>query len=59
MSRGLGDVYKRQVYLDDKQLQHHKRPVMAPGEMEQVVLKKKQLIETENPRTITVKIEEA
>lgn len=47
------------VYLDDKQLQHHKRPVMAPGEMEQVVLEKKQLIETENPRTITVKIEEA
>ena len=34
-------------------------PVMAPGEMEQVVLQKKQLIETENPRTITIKIEEA
>lgn len=58
----MGAVYKNcyiAVYLDDKQLQHHKRPVMAPGEMEQVVLEKKQLIETENPRTITVKIEEA
>lgn len=47
------------VYLDDKQLQHRKRPVMAPGEMEQVVIKKKQLIEKDNPRTITIKIEEA
>ena len=42
-----------------RSLQHRKRPVMAPGEMEQVVLKKKQLIETDNPRTITIKIEEA
>lgn len=32
---------------------------MAPGEMEQVVLQKKQLIETDNPCTITIKIEEA
>ena len=58
----VGAVYKNcyiAVYLDDKQLQRRKRPVMAPGEMEQVVLKKKQLIETENPRTITIKIEEA
>ena len=58
----VGAVYKNcyiAVYLDDKQLQHRKRPVMAPGEMEQVVLKKKELIETENPRTITIKIEEA
>ena len=58
----VGAVYKNcyiAVYLDDKQLQHRKRPVMAPGEMEQVVLQKKQLIETENPRTITIKIEEA
>lgn len=58
----VGAVYKNcyiAVYLDDKQLQHRKRPVMAPGEMEQVVLKKKQLIETDNPRTITIKIEEA
>ena len=58
----VGAVYKNcyiAVYLDDKQLQHRKRPVMAPGEMEQVVLKKKELIETDNPRTITIKIEEA
>jgi NADPH-dependent 2,4-dienoyl-CoA reductase/sulfur reductase-like enzyme len=58
----VGAVYKNcyiAVYLDDKQLQHRKRPVMAPGEMEQVVIKKKQLIEKDNPRTITIKIEEA
>ena len=58
----VGAVYKNcyiAVYLDDKQLQHRKRPVMAPGEMEQVVLKKKELIETDNPRAITIKIEEA
>lgn len=58
----VGAVYKNcyiAVYLDDKQLQHRKRPVMAPGEMEQVVLQKKQLIETDNPCTITIKIEEA
>ena len=58
----VGAVYKNcyiAVYLDDKQLQHRKHPVMAPGEMEQVVLKKEQLIETENPSTITIKIEEA
>ena len=58
----VGPVYKNcyiAVYLDDKQLLDRKHPVMAPGEMEQVVLKKKQLIETENPRTITIKIEEA
>ena len=44
----VGAVYKNwyiAVYVDDKQLQHRKRPVMAPGEMEQVVLQKKQLIE--------------
>ena len=58
----VGAVYKNcyiAVYLDDKQLQHRKRPVMSPGEMEQVVLQKKQLIETDNPCTITIKIEEA
>lgn len=58
----VGAVYKNcyiAVYLDDKQLQHRKRHVMAPGEMEQVVLQKKQLIETDNPCTITIKIEEA
>ena len=59
--KGKCEVYAAPfaVYLDDKQLQHRKRPVMAPGEMEQVVLQKKQLIETDNPCTITIKIEEA
>ena len=58
----VGDVYKNKViavYFDDQLISKKKRQVMAPGEMEQVVLQKKQLIETENPRTITIKIEEA
>ena len=58
----VGDVFKNKViavYFDDRLIGKKKRQVMAPGEMEQVVLQKKQLIETENPRTITIKIEEA
>ena len=58
----VGDVYKNKaiaVYFDDQLIGKKKRQVMAPGEMEQVVLKKKELIETDNPRTITIKIEEA
>ena len=43
----------------DAIIAHYKREHMAPGEMEQVVLKRKELIETDNPRTITIKIEEA
>jgi NADPH-dependent 2,4-dienoyl-CoA reductase/sulfur reductase-like enzyme len=44
----VGSVYKNnfiRVYLDGTQIFSRKRPVMAPGEMEQVTLKKKQLIE--------------
>ena len=58
----VGAVYKNcyiAVYLDDKQLQHRKRPVMAPGEMEQVILKKKKLEEYPETKKITIRIEEA
>ena len=58
----VGDVFKNKsiaVYFDDQLISKKKRQVMAPGEMEQVVLQKKQLIETDNPCTITIKIEEA
>lgn len=44
----VGSVYKNsfiRVYLDGAQILSRRRPVMAPGEMEQVTLKKKQLIE--------------
>ena len=48
-----------QVYFDDERVMHRKRPVMAPGEMEEVKLKKAQLQEYPNLKTITVKLEEA
>ena len=57
----VGGVYKNcyvSVYLNDEQIFHRKRPVMAPGEMEQVELKKEQLEAYSGLQQITVKIEE-
>lgn len=47
------------VYLDGERVQHRKKRVMAPGEMEQVVLKRADLQAREGLATITVKLEEA
>lgn len=58
----VGDVYKNcyvSVYLNDARVIHRKRPVMAPGEMEEVVLKKEELAAFPDLSQITVKIEEA
>ena len=58
----VGAVYKNHfisVYFDDERVMHRKRPVMAPGEMEEVKLKKAQLQEYPDLKTITVKLEEA
>ena len=58
----VGGVYKDHfvsVYLDDERIVHRKRPVMAPGEMEEVKLKKEQLKQYPDLKTITVKLEEA
>lgn len=58
----VGDVYKNcyvSVYLNDQRVIHRKRPVMAPGEMEEVVLKKEELSAFPDLSQITVKIEEA
>ncbi|MBQ6889187.1 MAG: FAD-dependent oxidoreductase [Lachnospiraceae bacterium] len=58
----VGDVYKNcyvSVYLNDERIIHKKRPVVAPGEMEQVELKKEQLEAYPDLKEITVKIEEA
>lgn len=55
-------VYKNRflsVYLNDRQILHRKRPIMAPGEMEQIILQKEQLKAVEDLKTITIKIEEA
>lgn len=58
----VGAVYSKcyvSVYLDEERIIHRKRPVMAPGEMEEILLKKEQLQEQEGLAQITVKIEEA
>lgn len=58
----VGDVYKNcyvSVYLNDERVIHRKRPVVAPGEMEEVVLNKEQLSAYPDLSQITVKIEEA
>lgn len=58
----VGDVYQNcyvSVYFDEERVLHRKRPVVAPGEMEQVVLKKEQLLAYPDLKQITIKIEEA
>ena len=58
----VGAVFKNSfisVYFNDERKQHRKRPVMAPGEMEQIILKKSDLEAFDGLETITVKIEEA
>ena len=58
----VGQVYKGcaiATYFGDELISKRKRPVMAPGEMEQVVLKKSQLAEYPDIENITIKIEEA
>ena len=57
----VGDVYKNcaiATYFDDEQINKRKRPVMAPGEMEQVILSKKKLAEYPYLTKITIRIEE-
>ena len=58
----VGDVYKNcaiATYFDDELISKRKRPVMAPGEMEQGILDKKKLGEYPDLSKITIKIEEA
>ena len=58
----VGVVYKNcaiATYFDDQLISKRKRPVMAPGEMEQVILDKKKLNEHPDLSKITIKIEEA
>lgn len=56
----VGDVYKDSfvsVYFDDERILHNKKRILSPGEMEQIVLRKAQLAEYPDLKTITVKIE--
>ncbi len=58
----VGGVYRNcsiATYFDDELIARRKRPVMAPGEMEQVVLDKKKLGDYPNLNKITIRIEEA
>lgn len=57
----VGAVYKNcyvSVYYNDKRMEHKKKPVMAPGEMEQIKLEREKLKQAEQLETITIKIEE-
>ena len=58
----VGDVYKDcsiVTYFDDEKISERKRPVMAPGEMEQVILKKSDLMDRPGLQTITITVEGA
>ena len=57
----VGNVYKNvflSVYLGKERILHRKRPVVAPGEMEQITLKKTDLVARPDVREVTVKLEE-
>lgn len=57
----VGAVYKNayiSLYLNDRRILHKKKPVIAPGEMEELKLKKSMLTEFTDLKDITVKIEE-
>ena len=47
------------TYFDDERVMRRKRPVVAPGEMEEVKLSKERLAQYPDLKTITIKIEEA
>ena len=56
----VGNVYRDHyiaVYLDDRRILHRKKQIMAPGEMEQVILTKKQLSEAADLQKITICLE--
>ena len=58
----VGAVYRDcyiSAYLNNERLIHRKRQIMAPGEMEEIKLKKEQLESFDGLENITVRIEEA
>ena len=58
----VGNVYKNcciGVYFDGEQVIRRNRPVMAPGEMEEIRLEKEKLLLHPELKTITIKVEEA
>lgn len=58
----VGAVYKNHfvsVYVGNERVIHRKRPVMAPGEMEEIILERKWFETGSMPEKITVRLEEA
>ena len=56
----MGDVYKNcyiGVYVNDRQIARLKKNKLAPGEMEQVIIKKSDLLSVQAPETITIQVE--
>lgn len=56
----VGSVYRGcyvSTYFDEDRVGHRKRQVMAPGEMEEIILTKEQILRYPGLKTITVKIE--
>lgn len=57
----VANVYKDHyisVYYDGERVVHRKRQILAPGEMEQVILKKADFIKYPELKEITIKLEE-
>lgn len=57
----VGAVFKDSyvsVYLDDERIAHRRKKIMAPGEMEQVILMRKDLEARPELSTITIRIEQ-
>ena len=57
--RAAGIITPDLPVFDDQLIGKKKRQVMAPGEMEQVILKKKKLEEYPETKKIMIRIEEA
>ena len=58
----VGNVYQNcyiSVYFDEERVLHRKRQIVAPGEMEEIKLRKEELLKYPNLDTITIKLEEA
>lgn len=57
----VANVYKNHyisVYYDGERIVHRKRQILAPGEMEQVILKKADFLKYPELKEITIKLEE-
>ena len=56
----VDNVYKNSmigVYYNDELVTKRKRPVMAPGEMEQIILSKEKLLGYPDLKRITIRVE--